>query len=174
MNGEQREKWIRKNAYYHRSLVKYLKFIIPEGSAVLEIGCGTGYLLEQLRPSRGVGIDISDEMVRFARVHRPACIYYEMNAEQLSLNETFDYVIMSDTVGSFRDVQMVFEAIHPVFTPQTRLVITSTSFLWRPILNLAEKLGMKMPQKRQNWLDISDITSLLHLTDFDSSIITGR
>lgn len=167
MTGEEREKWIRSNAYYHRSVVKYLKFIIPEGAAVLEIGCGTGYLLEQLRPSRGVGIDISEEMIRFARVHRPDYVYYEMNAQHLSLDELFDYVVISDTVGSFRDVQMAFEAIQPVFAPQTRLVITSTNFVWRPILNLAEKLGLKMPQKRQNWLDTGDITSLLHLSDFE-------
>ncbi|GGN07216.1 glycosyl transferase [Dyadobacter beijingensis] len=167
MTGEEREKWIRRNAYYHRSVVRYLKFIIPEGAAVLEIGCGTGYLLEQLRPSRGVGIDISAEMVRFARTHRPGYVYHEMDAEHLSLNETFDYVIISDTIGSVTDVQMVFEAIHPVCTRQTRLIITSENFIWRPILKLAEKLGLKMPQKRQNWLDTGDITSLLHLTDFD-------
>ncbi|SKB78876.1 glycosyltransferase [Dyadobacter psychrophilus] len=167
MNGEEREKWIRKNAYYHKSLVKHLRFIIPEGSSVLEIGCGTGYLLDQLRPARGVGIDISEEMIRFARIHRPGNVYFEMNAERINLDATFDYVIISDTIGSFRDVQMVFEAIHHVFTPQTRLVITSTNFLWRPVLNLAETLGLKMPQKRQNWLDISDIISLLHLADFD-------
>jgi glycosyltransferase involved in cell wall biosynthesis len=34
-------------------------------------------------------------------------------------------------------------------------------------LNLGEKLGLKMPQKRQNWLDISDIANLLNLADFD-------
>lgn len=167
MTGAEREKWIGKNAYYHQSLVKHLKFIIPEGSTVLEIGCGTGYLLEQLRPARGVGIDISGEMIRFARIHRPGNVYFEMNAEQINLDETFDYVVISDTIGSFRDVQMVFEEIHKVFTAQTRLVITSTNFLWRPLLNLAENLHLKMPQKRQNWLDISDIISLLHIADFD-------
>lgn len=167
MKGEDREKWIRKNAYYHHSLVKHLRFIIPEGSSVLEIGCGTGYLLDQLRPARGVGIDISEEMIRYARLHRPGNVYYEMNAECISLDETFDYVIISDTIGSFRDVQMVFEELHNVCTPQTRLVITSTNIIWRPLLNLAEKLGLKRPQKRQNWLDISDIISLLDIADFD-------
>ncbi|MHA4742063.1 glycosyltransferase [Dyadobacter sp. MSC1_007] len=167
MTGQEREKWIDKNAYYHRTMVKHLKFIIPEGCSVLEIGCGTGYLLEQLKPATGVGIDVSPDMIHFARVHRPGNTYYEMDAGRISLNETFDYVLISDTVGSFTDVQMVFEAIHKVFTPQTRLVITSTNFIWRPLLNIAENLGLKMPQQRQNWLDISDIVSLLNLTDFD-------
>lgn len=167
MTGEEREKWIRKNAYYYRSMVAYLKFIVPEGSTVLEIGCGTGYLLEQLKPARSVGIDISHEMIRFARIHRPNSTYYEMDAGNFSLDQKFDYVIISDTIGSFTDVQNVFEQIHKAFTPQTRLVITSTNFIWRPLLNLAESLGLKMPQKRQNWLDISDIASLLNLSDFE-------
>lgn len=167
MTGAEREKWIEKNAYYYRSMVAHLKFIIPEGSSVLEIGCGTGYLLSQLKPVYGVGIDISPDLVGFARVHRPEHTYYEMDAASISLDQPFDYLIISDTIGSFRDVQRVFEEIHKVCTPQTRLVITSTNFIWRPVLNLAEKLGLKMPQKRQNWLDISDIVSLLHLSDFE-------
>ncbi|MEO6286565.1 MAG: bifunctional class I SAM-dependent methyltransferase/glycosyltransferase family 2 protein [Dyadobacter sp.] len=167
MTGEEREQWISKNDYYARSLVAHLKFIVPEGCAVLEIGCGTGYLLEELKPARGVGIDVSPEMIRFARIRRPANTYYEMDAEHLFLDQTFDYVIVSDTIGSFRDVQKAFEKIHQVFTPQTRLVITSTNLIWRPLLHIAERLGLKMPQVRQNWLDIHDIISLLNLSDFE-------
>jgi glycosyltransferase involved in cell wall biosynthesis len=34
-------------------------------------------------------------------------------------------------------------------------------------LRFAEIIGLKMPQKRQNWLDISDIANLLTLANFD-------
>ena len=44
---------------------------LPEDSAVLELGCGVGRILEQVRrrvPSRRlVGVDISESMLRFAR-----------------------------------------------------------------------------------------------------------
>lgn len=167
MQGADREKWIKRNSYYYKCLVKNLKFVIPEQSSILEIGCGTGYLLEQLNPRRGVGIDPAAEMIEYARVHRPSFTYFQMDAENLEINETFDYVIISDTVGSFADVQQVFEHLHQSCTPQTRLIITSTNSFWQPVLNLAEAIGLKMPQKRQNWLDIGDIESLLNLTEFD-------
>ena len=49
----ERNYWRKKNSYYHEELEKLLRFIIPEKSKVLEIGCGTGELLSGLRmPSR--------------------------------------------------------------------------------------------------------------------------
>jgi SAM-dependent methyltransferase len=55
----ERGKWIKRSAYYHKELQKYLQFLIPSNSSLLEIGCGTGELLAALNPSRGLGIDIS-------------------------------------------------------------------------------------------------------------------
>ena len=59
----EREKWRKRGAYYHRQLEKYLQYLIPSNSSVIEIGCGTGDLLAALNPERGVGIDISPKMV---------------------------------------------------------------------------------------------------------------
>lgn len=63
----KRLKWKKRNRFYHRSLEKYFSFIIPEKSNVIELGCGTGDLLNALRPSRGVGIDFSDQMIQIAK-----------------------------------------------------------------------------------------------------------
>ena len=65
--ASNRDKWIKKNKYYYKNLIEFLKFNIPEGSSIIEIGCGTGYLLDNLKPSRGVGIDISPEMIRVSQ-----------------------------------------------------------------------------------------------------------
>ena len=50
----KREKWNRRNRFYHRRLEKYFSFIIPPGRRVLELGCGSGDLLNAVRPAYGV------------------------------------------------------------------------------------------------------------------------
>lgn len=167
ITGQEREKWIRRNSYYYQCLVNHLKFTIPDGSSVLEIGCGTGFLLEKLSPNRGVGIDVSSSMIEYARLNRGQFTYFVMDAEQITLTETFDFVVISDSIGYFNDVQKVFEQVQKVCTSQTRIVISYTNFLWLPFLNFAETIGLKMPQNRQNWLDMSDIANLLTLANFD-------
>ena len=82
-------------------------------------------------------------------------------------NNTFDFVVISDTIGYFNDVQKVFEEVQKVCAPHTRIIISYTNFFWLPFLRFAEIIGLKMPQKRQNWLDISDIANLLTLANFD-------
>jgi len=167
ITGEEREKWIRRNAYYYKCLVAYLKFIIPKGASILEIGCGTGFLLEALQPAYGVGIDNAEALIEHARKIRGQYTYHLSNAEDFVMDETFDFILISDSVGDFHDVQKVFECVQLACTPQTRVIITATNFLWLPLLNLAEIIKLKMPQKRQNWLDISDIVNLLKLADFE-------
>ena len=44
-----------------------MKFIISEGARVLELGCGTGQLLNALNPSYGVGVDLSANMIAVAK-----------------------------------------------------------------------------------------------------------
>ncbi len=162
-----RERWLRKNKYYYEDLYKFFRFNIPEGSSVLEIGCGTGDLLNNVKPSRGVGIDISSEMIRIAREKHSHIEFIEMDAECLSLDEKFDYVIISDTLGYFEDIQKVFHELKKVTTPESRIIINFHNFLWLPLLELAEFLGLKMPQKRLNWLNRDDVLNLLSVEDYD-------
>ena len=46
----------------------------------MELGCGTGDLLNALKPKRGVGIDFSQEMVRIARKRYPNITIIVMSA----------------------------------------------------------------------------------------------
>ena len=65
--ASSRLKWKKRNRYYHKYLVKLFRFLIPEGKRVLELGCGTGDLLNEVRPVYGVGIDFSAKMLEIAR-----------------------------------------------------------------------------------------------------------
>ncbi len=173
MTGPERDKWIRRNRYYYQNLVNFLRFSIPEGSRILEIGCGTGFLLDQLKPAHGVGIDASPELIEHARTRFPRHEFHATNAENLTLGESFDFVLISDTIGYFHDVQRVLEQVQNVCSPNTRIIVTYINFFWLPLLNLAETLGLKMPQQRQNWLDLSDIANLMDVAGFDV-VKTGK
>ena len=162
------DSWHAKNRYYHESLERILRFHIPPGSKVIEIGCGTGDLLHSLAPVRGVGIDISPKMIEIARSKYPDLDFVVGDAEDLPLSEPFDYVILSDVIGDMEDVQRAFEQIRKVCHEGTRVIVTYYNYLWEPVLRAGERLGMKRPQPDQNWLAPPDIQNLLSLAGFQT------
>jgi ubiquinone/menaquinone biosynthesis C-methylase UbiE len=163
----KRERYIRRNRYYYKDMLRFLRFNIPEGSSVLEIGCGTGYLLNALKPARGVGIDISGGMVNKAMESYSHLEFLRMDAENLALDERFDFIVISDTLGYFEDIQKAFKELAKVCHPGTRIIITYHNFLWQPFLKMAEWFRLKMPQTKLNWLNKGDMKNLLYLEGFD-------
>src|SRR5439155_6002234 len=85
--------------YYHRRLAEVYRFIIPRGQRVLELGCGRGDLLAALEPSRGVGVDFSPEMLAQARARHPDLHFVEADVLELSMDEKFDFIVVSDLVN---------------------------------------------------------------------------
>ena len=166
MAGE-RSKWRKKGKYYHAELEKYLRFLVPEGASVLEIGCGTGELLAALQPGRGVGVDISPKMVETARQKFPHLEFAVDDFEDLQIEETFDYVIIAETMGHVDDVQAAFQGLHKVCTPETRVITIYYNYLWAPVIKFTELTGIRMKQSLQHWLPLDDIANLLFLADFD-------
>ena len=69
--AEKRHYWKNRNRYYYSYQEKYFRFLVPEEQSILELGCGTGDLLNALKPKRGVGIDFSTEMIHLARNKYP-------------------------------------------------------------------------------------------------------
>ncbi|MGD0577805.1 MAG: glycosyltransferase [Bryobacteraceae bacterium] len=162
------ETWRRRNAGYHRTIASLARFYIPAGARVLEIGSGTGDLLAATEPRRGIGIDISTEMVRLASSKHPNLEFHRMAAEHVDLGgERFDYIILSDLVGFLYDIHLVFERLRSVSHAQTRIIIHWYSLVWQPVLSLAEKLGLKYPQPILNWTTKDDLANLLYLADFE-------
>lgn len=167
----ERRMWRKKSATYYKAQASYLKFLIPPGKRVLELGCGTGELLASLEPEHGVGVDLSPAMTALASSAHPDLTFLNGDAENLAdcgVEGTFDFIVVSDLVGHLEDVQACFENLRPLCTPQTRVVVGYYNFLWEPLLKLAEKVGLKMPQHMGNWLAPSDIENLLYLADFET------
>lgn len=157
----------RWSAYYHRRLTDIYRFLVPPGQDILEIGCGRGDLLADLKPARGVGVDFSAEMISRARARHPQLDFVLCDAHRLAVDRTFDVIILSDLVNDLWDVQRVLEQIKPRTTPRTRLILNFYSRLWEWPLDLAERMNLARPTLHQNWLTVEDIVNLLSLADFE-------
>jgi len=169
--ASERNRWIERNAFFYEQDEKYMRFLVPEGLRVLDLGCGTGRMLAALKPARGVGVDISSNMIEIARRDFPDLEFVvgdiEDSAVVSSLTGPFDVIVLSDTIGTLEDCQATFERLHGLCTPDTRLVVAYYSRLWEPVLRVGELIGQKMPILQQNWLSTGDIANLLRLADFD-------
>ncbi len=166
--AQESEKGIRWESYYHRRLNQIYQFLVAPEQKVLEIGCGQGDLLATLQPSKGLGIDLSMEMIKKSQQRHPELAFIAMDAHNLeAVQETFDVIVLSDLVNDLWDVQTVFEQIAPLCHEHTRVVLNFYSRLWELPLALAEKLGMAKPTLFQNWLTPQDATNLLNLSGFE-------
>ena len=165
--AEKRQYWKERNRYYYTNQEKYFRFLTSAGQSILELGCGTGDLLNALGPKRGVGIDFSPEMVRIAKKRYPHLDFHTADIETISgWEETFDVVILADVVGHLMDIEEAFRRVHMFCRSDSRLIVSYYNFLWEPILKMGELLGLKMPQQYQNWLSSDDICNLLSLAHF--------
>lgn len=161
-----RQHWIDDNRYYYDGVRRALRFVIEPGRRVLNVRCQTGHFLAALQPSRGVGVEISDELVEVARDRYPEYEFFQGDPEKLQLDEEFDYVLFNDVADTV-DVLEALKRLRSACTAETRLVIYGYNRLWQPVLKLADKLGLRVPQLELNWLSENDIRGLLKLAGFE-------
>lgn len=161
--------WKKKNAYYYSTIKTFISRIIPEGSSVLEVGCGTGEILATTKPQRGVGIDISKKMVELASQKFPQYTFIHSPIEDLQLGEKFDYIVMIDVVDHVHDVMDVFHSLYRFCHSETQVILTTINPWWDPILSVMEKFGAKMPEGPHNFIEKRNLTKMLELMDFSIS-----
>lgn len=160
--------------YYWGDIEKYCNFYIHEEDSVLEVGCANGDALSKLNGRRKVGIDFSSAMIDEARKLHSDIEFHVMDGHNITLNEKFDVIIVSNSIGFFDDVQQVFEEIKKVSHSQTRVIITYYNHLWEPILKFAEFIGIKQKTPQQSWLSAQDMENILELAGWEVFRSTRR
>ncbi|MBV8902044.1 MAG: glycosyltransferase [Acidobacteriia bacterium] len=159
--------WARFRRYYRKRLEDIYSLLVPPGLHVLELGCANGDLLARLKPSYGVGVDLSSRMVELARVSHPGLNFKIGDAHDFESNNKYDYIIMSDLVNDLWDVQRVFDSTLRHSHTGTRVIINFYSRLWEWPRKMAEVAGIAKSQLPQNWLTVDDISNLLTLAGFE-------
>jgi hypothetical protein len=133
----------------------------------LHVGCECGDLLAAVQPEYGVGIDSDENAIALAKKRFPGLNFKVGDPHELQLNEKFDYVLICNSLGDWRDIQRVLERIYPLTDEHTRIVITYYNYLWEWALRTGSALGIRRPRRHQNWLPPEDIANLLNLSNFD-------
>src|SRR5262245_43206203 len=152
---------------YYDELYRLIRDQVEPGARVLDLGCGDGTLLASLRPSMGVGVDFSMQMVEKARRRYPHLRFVCGDVERLPVTGTFDYVIASNVVGYLLDVQRFFHALLDVTERSSRVIVTYYNLAWEPLLWLAARLGMKAEEPIQSWLSNDGLANLVELAGLE-------
>lgn len=133
--------------------------LIPDGSRVLDIGCGSGNLLSHLMQQqgcRGTGVEIDPEKVLAAIRLGVPVIELDINHELDEFsNDSYDLVVLSRTLQTVRYPDRVLRHMSRI---ADRLIVSVPNFGWYPhrLRMLAGRLpmGKDLPY---NWYDSPNV-----------------
>lgn len=165
--AEDEDSWRQSTGAYHGLITGVCRALVPSGHRVLEIGCGRGDLLAALKPSYGVGVEVSGGMVKEARKRYPHLEFVHQAGESLQRNELFDYIVLCDLVPYVHDLQALFASIAAHSHSRTRIVVSTYSNAWRPLLRVMSLLGLRPERPIRNWVAPRDLTNLTELAGLD-------
>jgi ubiquinone/menaquinone biosynthesis C-methylase UbiE len=166
--ANRRIKYRKSKRYYWDSITNYVNFFVNDKSTILEIGCGTGELLDKINGRNKTGIDFSDKMISEAKRQFPSIDFVYMPAEEISLTKQYDVIILSNLIGYLPDIQHVFEELHKVCHERTKIIITYYNIFWEPLIKFAEFIGIKKKGPKQSWISSKDLVNLLYLAGFET------
>lgn len=154
--------WLFPSVIYqgiHKRLLEYVQ--LPEQPDVLDLGCGTGRLLDRLAEQfptlRGTGFDLSAEMIHQARNynrHHPRLIYLQGNATALPFSDQqFDAVFNTLSFLHYPQPEQVFSEVSRVLKPGGRFYLVDLTARWQRIPRIgglaANQIRLYSPIARQ-------------------------
>ncbi len=145
------KRFYKLNSYYHNDLEQLAKHLIPRDSSVLEFGAKDGELLSSLPNKNKLGVELQDP-----------------NLWTKLKGKRFDYILLSHTVSEVADLQKFLQQLKTISHQETRIIVVYFNFLWKPLLDLAERIGFKMTNNFEpNWLSSDDIDNIFYLESFN-------
>ena len=157
----------KRNRYYNRFLVRWCQSLLAPGKRILDVGCGRGDVLAELKPASGVGIDLSEAMVKEAAAEYPHLSFQRTALEDFDGDASFDAALLINTAEYTFDMGAVIARCHRALRDNGRLLLTTANPLWSPVFQFASRLGLRIPECERLFLTNEDLVNLLHLHGFD-------
>jgi trans-aconitate methyltransferase len=95
-----------------------MEFVPSDASSILDLGCGTGTLTEQLQQEHGgpthrvLGVDSSPEMVKAARRDHPKCAFDVADATHLPYDHEWNVVFSNAVFHWIPDHVALLRSVH--------------------------------------------------------------
>lgn len=115
----------------------------PNASRILEIGCGTGYVLQQFHSlfpaAQLTGADIYIEALRFAQTRVPSSTFLQLDARQLPFVAEFDLIGAFDVIEHIDEDEDVLRQMYDALIPGGGVLISvpQHQFLWSRVDELS-------------------------------------
>jgi SAM-dependent methyltransferase len=158
----------RRNRYYNDRLLRWCCEHVPPGRKVLDVGSGRGDVLAGVAPREGLGIDLSDSMVRLASRDHAGLAFRCGAIEEFEGDGTHDAALLVNTLEYVHDVGLVLDRVHRALRDNGRLVITTANPMWSPIFRAASRFGWRIPECERLFLTNEDVANLLAMHGFET------
>lgn len=137
---EAKSFWFRaRNTIVLWALHKYF----PRFQSLLEVGCGTGFVLQDITRAfpnaKVVGSEIYTTGLAFARQRLPNVELVQMDARKLPYEAEFDVLAAFDVIEHIFEDELVLQNFHRAIKPGGGCVITVPQhmWLWSPVDEVA-------------------------------------
>ncbi len=124
---EERHFWFRGRQKVVSAMVRDIVREFRTGYRILEIGCGTGYLLRALADASAdgtaIGVDVFPEGLRYAR-QRAGCDLVLADVARLPFSARFEMVGAFDVIEHIQDDVGLLRSLRDVLTPSGTLLVT--------------------------------------------------
>lgn len=154
-----------RHQYYYARLNQAFSFLIAPGKRVLYYGKALPGVIPALS-CESLTLVTRQPASELAGLPAGVTLFAEA-ATDFVPDQTFDVIILNCTVGESPDICGFLQKLARTCTPDTRLVLYQHNYLWQAALNLGGLLGLKERERTQNWLSVSDLSSILSGMGFE-------
>ncbi len=132
---EDRNFWFRAR---NQLILWALRTEVPDLARFLELGCGTGYVLNAIRSAYPdaelTGTEIFSAGLAFAASRVPSAYFYQMDARSIPFRDHFDAIGAFDVLEHIEDDVDVMAEVGTALGPEGRFILTVPQHpaLWSP------------------------------------------
>lgn len=158
----------RSNAqkYFYRLVESYLNLYILPKNKVVEVDPFPLFLVEPSFQSKYIFRNARDKTLETpleegGRVGGD----HVLSQDEVCMFDP-DYIVVGGVIHIERNIQGLLSDVIRMCRPDTRVIITYYSALWRPFFYIGSLLGLRNKHEELNWLAHEDIQNLLELESF--------